>query len=368
VPPEETGESKPAQQGRPAPVPTGVLVLGLAACVAMLAGIALVTGFFSAPGVPPTGSTASTGTASASAPVLSRAAIPHTPVGTVHVVVRTDAWSLAFDGTAGWLTDADTATVRRFDPSSGRITGTVTGVGQRPVAVTAGGDRIWVADSVDNLVITLDPRDGRTVGAPDTVANQPVGLVDGPGGIWVGSVLGGTVSVLDSRTGAVRASSALPDGVSSLAVGYGAVWVTGQQSSLTRVDPTPVGLVLRWRSVSVGLGPAGVAVGAGSVWVADAQSASVTRVDPATLRVTGSWRLPDGHGGFIQPAAIAVFGGRVWVADAVHDTVAAMDPASGAELGTAVALPGPIRALTAGDGALWAATSYPGAVVRIDPR
>jgi len=90
-------------------------------------------------------------------------------------------------------------------------------------------------------------------------------------------------------------------------------------------------------------------------------------VDPATMRVTGSWALADGHGGVIEPSAIAVFDGRVWVADAVHDTVTAIDPVTGRELGRAVALPGPIRQLVVGDGALWSATSYPGAVVRIDP-
>jgi len=110
-----------------------------------------------------------------------------------------------------------------------------------------------------------------------------------------------------------------------------------------------------------------VAVGAGGVWVACAQSATIVRVDPGTMRVTGTWHLSDGHGGTIAPSAIAVFGNRVWVSDGVHDTVTAIDPGTGQEQGRAVALPGPIKALTTGDGALWAATSFPGAVVRIDP-
>jgi DNA-binding beta-propeller fold protein YncE len=195
---------------------------------------------------------------------------------------------------------------------------------------------------------------------PLTVAQQPVSLGIGPGGIWVGSVLGGTVSVLDQRSGAVRASAALPDGVSRLVVGGGAVWVVGQQSSLVRVDPDPVGLLLRWRSTLVGRGPVDVAIGAGAAWVADGQSSSITRVDAGSLRVTGTWHLPDGHGGVVQPSAVASFDHRVWVADAIHDTVTALDPGT-------VSLPGPIRQLAVGDGSLWAVTSYPGAIVRIDP-
>jgi streptogramin lyase len=346
----------PGPTAVPQPVPTALLVLGLGAGVAFLIGIALVTGFFSAPSAP------------ANQPATTIATtVPPTPVATTHVVTRTNATALTFEGTTGWLADGDAATVHRFDPSSGTITGTATGVGQRPVAVTSGAGRIWVADSVGSVVIALDPTNGRVRGRPITVAQEPVTLDSGPGGIWVGSVLGGTVSVLDPRSGAVRASVAIPDGVSRLVTGDGAVWVAGQQSSLTRVDPRPVGLVLRWRSVTVGRGPIDVALGAGSVWVANAQSASITRVNPSTMRVTGTWRLPDGHGGAIEPAAIAFFAGRLWVADGIHDTVTAIDPATGREVGRAVSLPGPFRQLAAGDGALWAATSFPGAVVRIDP-
>jgi hypothetical protein len=348
-------------QAETRPVSTAVLVLALGAGVALVLGIALLTGFFAPPG----SSTTSVGTGGVQ--VASSTPTGSSPVGSAHVVVRTGASALAFDGADGWLTDADTATVHRFDAATGKITGTVTGVGQRPGAVATTGRRVWVADSVGNFVLGLDAADGKTLAGPIEVATQPVSLAPGPGGVWVGSVLGGTVSVLDTRSGAVRSSVALPDGVTKLATGAGAVWVAGQQSSLTRVDPKPVGLLLRYRSVQVGLQPVGVAVGAGSVWVACSGSATVVRVDPATMRVTGAWRLADGHGGTVVPAALAVFDNRVWVADGVHDTVTAIDPGSGQEVGRPVSLPGPITALAAGDGGLWAATSFPGAVVRVDP-
>ncbi|HUO48857.1 MAG TPA: hypothetical protein VMU09_08500 [Acidimicrobiales bacterium] len=374
-----SGEQEPAAAGEPAgdepagvgglapadeirDISTSLLVLALGAGVALLLGIALLTGFFAPPGSPVSATTVGNSVQPAlSSPTSS------SPVGTAHVVVHSAASALAFDGGDGWLADADHATVHRFDPSTGRVTGTVMGVGQRPTAVTTTSGRVWVADSVGNIVFGLDATDGKTRAGPIEVATQPVTVAAGPGGVWVGSVLGGTVSVLDTRSGAVRSSVALPDGLSQLATGDGAVWVSGQQSSLTRVDPRPVGLLLRYRSVPVGHGPVAVAVGADGIWVACGQAATVVRVDPSTMRVTGTWRLVDGHGGTIVPSALAVFNNRVWVADGVHDTVTAIDPGTGQELGRAVAMPGPITALTTGDGSLWAATSFPGAVVRIDP-
>jgi streptogramin lyase len=140
----EAGASEPAGAEpagvEPRPVSSAVLGLGLGAAVAILLGIALVTGFFSAPGSSVPGPTA----------------VPTHPVATVHVVARTDASAMAFAGPDGWLTDADTATVHRFDPSTGATTGTVTGVGQRPDAIAPGGGRIWIADSVEGVIAGLD--------------------------------------------------------------------------------------------------------------------------------------------------------------------------------------------------------------------
>ena len=56
-----------------------------------------------------------------------------------------------------------------------------------------------------------------------------------------------------------------------------------------RIDPATNRVV---GSIPVGRGAIGVAVGAGSVWVANAIDHSLTRIDPATNRVTATIRVP----------------------------------------------------------------------------
>jgi YVTN family beta-propeller protein len=60
--------------------------------------------------------------------------------------------------------------------------------------------------------------------------------------------------------------------------------------------------------VPVGSRPAGIAIGAGGVWVANGGDGTVTRIDPATNEVVVTITV----GG--APVGIAVSGETVWVA------------------------------------------------------
>ncbi|HZU79915.1 MAG TPA: hypothetical protein VE991_08355, partial [Acidimicrobiales bacterium] len=175
---------------------------------------------------------------------------------------------------------------------------------------------------------------------------------------------------------------ALPDGAVRLAIGAGAVWATGTTDTLSRIAPKPVGVSLAWRTIRVGQGPIGVAVGSGSVWVANAVSGTVTRVDPARLRVTGT--VPLGAGGVVggnptpagaggvgsasDPVTVAVFGGWVWVGNGQGGTLTAFDPMTGRQHGTPARLPGIPRRLVVSDDRLFATTANAGAVVAVTPR
>jgi YVTN family beta-propeller protein len=80
--------------------------------------------------------------------------------------------------------------------------------------------------------------------------------------------------------------------------------VDGLEGTLWRVD------LMReqaQRTIPVGEGPRGVAVGAGSVWVANSTDGTVSRVDPNTNRVISTIEV----GG--TPDGAAVGEGMVWV-------------------------------------------------------
>jgi streptogramin lyase len=288
------------------------------------------------------------------------------PPAGVRVMATTAAASVTFAPNGGWLVDDHNGTVRHFDPATGAALGRPLHLGGRPISVVSGFGHLWVADIAGSQVWEVNPTTGNVVGSPIPVAEGPVSLAAGDGGVWVASLLAGTVSVIDPRTGQVRASGRLPDGAVRLVVGPGGVWVSGQTDTLTRVDPRPVGALLRWRTVDVGQGPIGVAVGGGSVWVANVKSGSVSGVDPVSMRVVATFPVGGGGGGGVSanPEMVAVWHGLLWVADGQQGVVVALDPITGQQIGMPVTVPGVIRGLTLDTGGgLWGTTANPGSVV-----
>ena len=332
----------PARRVGLSPVGVGAAV---GAVVALLIGVALVTGFLTPPGGSGRGAA---------------------PAATFQAVVHSEAASVAFDDSGGWAADDRDATVRHFDPGSGQFIGRAIPVGQRPIAVATGYGRVWVADTSGSQVFAIDPARGKVVGSPTAVPQGPVSVAVGDGGVWVASLLAGTVTLLDPHTRQVKATAALPDGAVRLIIGPNGVWVSGQTDTLTRVDPRPEGLSLRWRTVRVGKGPIGVTSGAGSVWVANVQSGTVSRVDPAAVRVTATFQAgTTGAGTPSNPEFVAVWQDKLWVADGQQGVVIALDPSTGHATGAPVQLSGVIRQLTVdATGSMWGTTANPGSVVR----
>lgn len=295
---------------------------------------------------------------------------PSGPPAVAKTVLRSAAASLTFDDNGnGWIADDQTGSVKEFDPGSGKLLGHAAHTGGTPIAAASGYGRIWVADTADNEVSAVDPATGKFSGSAVTVGQGPVSVATGEGGVWVASLLSGTVTLIQPRTEQVVASVALPDGAVRLAVGDGYVWVTGKTDMLVRVDPHPFGVSLNWRQVRVGQGPIGVAVGQGAVWVANAQSGTVSKVDPASFKVVGSARVNAAASGLAtgsDPETVAVWNGLVWVGVGQQAQVIALEPSSGAQVGKPVKLPGIARELVVGpNGNLWATTANPGTVVQL---
>ena len=190
--------------------------------------------------------------------------------------------------------------------------------------------------------------------------------------------------------------------IGDFAVGKNAVWMVNTASStLLRVDPNYGRIVDRIplpRSAKPGIGAissAGVALGAGSVWVAHGL-AHVERVDPATGRIEHSFSFDDA-------SAVAFGDGAVWVVASDLGTVTKIDPATNevvararippwiccpavgggyfwasngeriwkvSRTGEVVATyeaPSQTGNIAFGDGALWVANDAAGSVLQIDP-
>jgi YVTN family beta-propeller protein len=141
------------------------------------------------------------------------------------------------------------------------------------------------------------------------------GIAIGAGSLWAGSDVG----VTRINTGSKSVSDTIALGVvvpTALAFGDGALWVAARPGfrccpaeavgtgTLTRIDPKTNSVEA---TIPIGGQPAGIAVGEGSVWIADPGTRSVVRFDPRKNRVVA--HIPVGA----RPRGIAVGGGFVWI-------------------------------------------------------
>jgi peptide/nickel transport system substrate-binding protein len=108
----------------------------------------------------------------------------------------------------------------------------------------------------------------------------------------------------------------------------------------------------------VGRGANGIAIGAGSIWIASTSDGIVSRVDPTGV-VTAT--IPVGHG----PVGVAFGEGSLWVAVSLDGIVARIDPDTNAVVAV-IDTGGRPRSVGVGVGAVWVADSG-GRILRIDP-
>lgn len=233
-----------------------------------------------------------------------------------------------------------------------------------PAAACGRGDAAPVATVVAEIAV--EPHVGPDIKvAPD-------------GDVWLpaSDTFGGTEVPYDEATHVVVridplrqrvvARVPVPHPMSALAVGAGAVWVTGTdfgpgerpRGSLVRIDPARNEVAA---TVDLGEGsPSDVAVGFGSVWVSDSTANAVYRVDPGTAVVVSEIAVDGG------PTSLAVTDDAVWVTKPGTGEVRAIDPATDAP-GPAVGTGTDPSVLEAGGAGLHVADYAERDLSRIDP-
>jgi YVTN family beta-propeller protein len=126
---------------------------------------------------------------------------------------------------AVWVTNYNANTVSRLDPSNLDPAGPhPINVGKGPIGLAVGGGAVWVADSFENKVSRIDPLTDASTSTP--VGKHPVAVVFGYGSVWVANNKSGTVSRIDPRTGKLVGTIKVGGDPAGIAVGAGRVWVT----------------------------------------------------------------------------------------------------------------------------------------------
>ena len=102
-----------------------------------------------------------------------------------------------------------------------------------------------------------------------------------------------------------------------------------------------------------------ITVAEGTVWVANTDAGTVTRIDARTGEIVGQ---PIPVGG--QPVSVAAGDGATWVADRAG-AVTRIDAESNGSAGEPIPVEGSPVSLAVGDGAVWVANPYNSTVARI---
>ena len=275
---------------------------------------------------------------------------------------------------------------------------TFTGVGHRPRDVAYARDRLWVLSASRPRLAQLDPATGRRVGEQPVVGEGTVDLDARGDVLWTANRRRGEVLRIDLRTGEIRRIKPSLPPVLVAATRDGA-WVIGSGGE-TRPDAL-------WhfgddgeRRTSArrfGKGVAALAVGGGSVWIANADLDRVVELRPdgstrgSEFGPGQAYALAWGAGALfatVNPLAVARFeprtqaefhqgigaqgvrqlavaDGRVFVADDGGSRVVVVDPET---LDTVVALDVPPNpyGMTAGGGHVWVTGTGDDTVTRID--
>src|SRR5262249_20062207 len=229
---------------------------------------------------------------------------------------------------------------------------------------------LWLANASDLTLARFDVI-GRRIEQTIGLGVSPSAIATGAGAVWVLS--GRTLTRVDPAFGDVK-SRTLPIANSheisvgdpaGLAVGANSVWVEDGVSTLLRVDPRTSAVLHRFE---LGKSLDGVAVGAGSVWVTRGSPATLIRIEPHTERVTAQIPIA-GRSGVEAPYPIGrtVGAGAVWVLNGNTGTITRVDPTLNAVTATTSRISlNPIR-IASGTEAVWVADNADDAVQQIDP-
>jgi DNA-binding SARP family transcriptional activator len=226
-------------------------------------------------------------------------AIGHSPV------------DVAFGAGALWTAEAGGHTLEKIDPASGETIGSVTPRIPSLPATRDGGDvafgsgAVWFGSN-HSTVTRVNPT---TLRVERTVRNLDVGpggqILAGPNAVWIDNSFGNITQLDPSTNQQVGDEISLATAnVGGIAAGADVLWATAIDEGLVwEIDAQQIAPIHEY---PVGSDPIGVAVGAGSVWIANA-GGTLTRLNPAN----GQTRTI--HLGY-RPNGVEFANNLVWVA------------------------------------------------------
>lgn len=271
------------------------VALGAIAILAMLGVVAYAAGLFgTAPAAPRL------------APGPNTLVVINRSTGEISDVLETPAGPIAIqiDGAHAWIASLDAGIVSSRSVS-GTDAGRTTGRVGRPTGLAIGNGTLWVADAFDKTLTLVDSTSTDIIDSVQNVMARD--LVYGFESLWATDDISDRILRIDRSSGAIAQTLELTPGSfpRGIAAGLDAIWVTNAgTSTVSRVDPATV--TAAFGPISLRYVPDAVAAGT-DVWVTSRASDSLLRIDTQGNSVSATIQVGD------QPTSIALDGQDVWV-------------------------------------------------------
>ena len=247
-----------------------------------------------------------------------------------------------------WSLNAASRTVSRIDAA--RINGVRTfAIGRSPGDVAYGDGALWTAEALSRTLERIDPETGTTVGSvrppipfyPDTQDGGEVAY--GSNAVWFGSNHATITRVNPNTLRIVKTIHSLDVGPGGqIVAGPDAVWVDDSFGNITRLDPRTNDVTGQLSLATSQVG--GIAVSSDAVWATAIDQGLLWKIDPKLMQPIDSFRVgPD-------PLGVALGAGSVWIANA-DGTLTRLDPSSGKT--TTIRLADSPNGVTFADGLIW---------------
>lgn len=249
-------------------------------------------------------------------------------------------------------------------------------VGAGPAAIAVGDGAVWVANVEDGTVSRIDP-EARRVLRTIPLGDPPSDIAVDPQSAWV--ALGGLGAVArinpDQNTAATPVSALAGEDAcqtpqASITFGGGFLWLACREPDLGRVDPrtgssSRIGVEAALLTSASAERPefSDVGFAFGSLWLVNRTANSVIEVEPGSGQKLGE--LTVGRG----PAALAVGPDSLWIVNFDDDTLTRITISEPGQTPTLTTVPvgdGPVD-VAVGEGGVWVITQLDRTVVRIDP-
>jgi YVTN family beta-propeller protein len=113
--------------------------------------------------------------------------------------------------------------------------------------------------------------------------------------------------------------------------------------------------------IPVGDHPEGISIGDGSVWVANVEDDTVSRIDPATNRVVATIAVGD------RPLHIKAAGAALWVPNSGDGTISRIPYDRNRAVGAPLPVGRSVERVGAGLNAIWVTSASEDKIVRVEP-